>query len=74
MSTTTTRGTLEAAERDALYRDCALAITAVGRERESLFLARLALLLMEACGDAARCREAIAAAAHQVPAPSLSRD
>ncbi|MEI7445926.1 MAG: hypothetical protein WCK28_13635 [Burkholderiales bacterium] len=64
---------LDAAERDALYRDCAQAITAVGRERESLFLARLALLLMEACGDAARCREAMAEAARDVPAPSLSR-
>jgi hypothetical protein len=60
--------------RDALYRDCALAITAVGRDRESLFLARLALLLMEAVGDEARCREALASAARDVPAPSLSRD
>jgi hypothetical protein len=60
--------------RDALYRECALAITAVGREREGLFLARLALLLMEAVGDEARCREALQAAAHEVPAPSLSRD
>jgi hypothetical protein len=60
--------------RDALYRDCALAITAVGRERESLFLARLALLLIEAVGDEARCREALEAAARDVPAPSLSRD
>lgn len=59
--------------RDALYRDCALAITAVGRERESLFLARLALLLMEAVGDEARCRQALEAAAREVPAPSLSR-
>ncbi len=59
--------------RDALYRDCALAITAVGRERESLFLARLALLLMEAVGDEARCRQALEAAAQEVPAPSLSR-
>jgi hypothetical protein len=60
--------------RDALYRDCALAITAVGRDRESLFLARLALLLMEAVADEARCREAIEAAAREVPAPSLSRE
>ena len=60
--------------RDALYRDCARAVTAVGRDRESLFLARLALLLMEAVGDAARSRAAIEAAAREVPAPSLSRD
>ncbi len=59
--------------RDALYRECALAITAVGRERESLFLARLTLLLMEAVGDEARCREAIEAASRALPAPSLSR-
>ena len=66
--------TLEAAERDALYRECCLAITAVGRERESLFLARLALLLMEAVGDARRCRDAIAEAARDVPLPSMSRE
>ena len=65
--------TLCAEARDALYRECALAITAVGRERESLFLARLTLLLMEAVGDEARCREAIEAAAQQIPVPSLSR-
>ncbi len=60
--------------RDTLYRECALAVTAVGRDRESLFLARLSLLLMEAVGDEARCRAAIEAAAREVPAPSLSRD
>lgn len=65
---------LEAAERDALYRECCLAVTAVGRERESLYLARLALLLMEAVGDERRCREAIAEAARDVPLPSLSRE
>ena len=59
--------------RDALYRECALAITAVGLERESLFLARLTLLLMEAVGDESRCREAIEAASRALPAPSLSR-
>jgi hypothetical protein len=64
---------LSPAARDALYRDCALAVTAAGRERESLFLARLALLLMEAVGDEARCRAAIEAAAQELPAPSLSR-
>ena len=65
---------LEAAERDALYRECCLAITAVGRDRESLYLARLALLLMEAVGDARRCHEAIAEAARDAPLPSLSRE
>jgi hypothetical protein len=57
-----TRNVLSPAERDALYRECALAIDAAGPERDRLFLARLALLLMEALGDARRCREAIAAA------------
>jgi len=65
--------TLSPEARDALYRECALAITAVGREREPLFLARLTLLLMDAVGDEARCREAIEAAARELPAPSLSR-
>jgi hypothetical protein len=73
MSPTPSPG-LSADARDALYRECALAISAVGRERESLFLARLALLLMEAVGDEARCRQALEAAAREVPAPSLSRD
>ena len=68
-----TQPTLSPEARDALYRDCALAITAVGRDRESLFLARLALLLMEAVGDASRCREALEAAARAGPTPSLSR-
>jgi hypothetical protein len=57
-----TREGLTPAERDALYRACALAIDAAGPERDRLFLARLALLLMEALGDAGRCREALAAA------------
>lgn len=61
-------------ERDALYRQCSLAVTAVGRERESLFLARLALLLMEALGDARRCSVAIEEAARELPMPSLSRE
>lgn len=61
-------------ERDALYRQCCLAVSAVGRERESLFLARLALLLMEQVGDAGRCAEAIAEAERDCPAPSLSRE
>jgi hypothetical protein len=65
--------TLDHDARDALYRECAQAVSAIGRERESLFLARLALLLMEEVGDAPRCRAAIDAAARDVPMPSLSR-
>ena len=60
-------------ERDALYRDCCLAMAELGRERESLFLARLTLLLMERLGDAHACREAIAEAARDCPLPSLAR-
>ncbi len=63
-----------AAERDALYRECCLALSALGRERESLFLSRLVLLLMEEIGDFERCRAAIAEAARDVPLPSLSRE
>lgn len=65
--------TLQAAERDALYKECCQAVSSVGRERESLMLARLVLLLMEQVGDARRCSEAIAEAARDVPLPSLSR-
>ena len=65
--------TLMPQEREALYRECCLAITDAGRDRESLFLARLALLLIEQVGDAQRCRAAIAEAARELPVPGLSR-
>ena len=58
--------------RDRLYAECARAITEAGAERESLFLARLALLLFEQVGDEARCREALAQAIDGLPTPSLS--
>lgn len=64
---------LPSAEREALYRECCVAITAAGRERESLLLARLVLLLIDEVGDAARCRAAIAEAARDLPTPSLAR-
>jgi hypothetical protein len=54
---------LTASERDALFRDCAIAIDSAGPDGDRAFLARLALLLMEALGDADRCRAAIAEAA-----------
>jgi hypothetical protein len=53
---------LSESERDDAYTRICLAITEAGPERESLFLARLSLLLAEAVGDAQRVREAIAAA------------
>lgn len=64
---------LEDSERDELYTVCCEAISSVGRERESLMLARLALLLMEEVGDISRCRQAIRAATESVPLPSLSK-
>jgi hypothetical protein len=62
--------TLEA--RDRLYAECANAISEAGAERESLFLARLVLLLFEQIGDEARCRAALAEALRELPVPSLS--
>lgn len=58
--------------RDRLYAACARAISEAGAERESLFLARLALLLFEQVGDEARCQAALADALHELPQPSLS--
>jgi len=58
--------------RDRLYAECAHAISEAGAERESLFLARLALLLFEQVGDEARCRAALAHALAELPVPSLS--
>jgi hypothetical protein len=58
--------------RDRLYAECARAITEAGAERESLFLARLALLLFEQVGDEAACRAALADALQGLPVPSLS--
>lgn len=63
---------LDAGARDRLYAECASAISAAGAERESLFLARLALLLFEQVGDEARCRTALADALDGLPVPSLS--
>ena len=64
--------TLPPEARDHLYAACANAITEAGEARESLFLARLALLLFEQVGDEARCRQALADALEALPLPSLS--
>ena len=64
--------TLDEGARDRVYTRCAEAITAAGRSCESLFLARLALLLCEQVGDEARCMQAIADALRELPEPSLS--
>ncbi len=58
--------------RDRVYAECARAISEAGPGRESLFLARLALLLFEQVGDEARCRAALAQALDGLPVPSLS--
>ncbi len=64
--------TLKSDSRDQLYAECARAVTQATTERESLFLARLVLLLFEQVGDEARCRTAIADALQNLPTPSLS--
>jgi hypothetical protein len=64
--------TIEAAAQDRIYAYCSNAIAAAGREKESLFLARLALLLFELVGDEQRCKDAIDAALNELPTPSLS--
>jgi len=67
-----TTTTLAPEARDRLYAECARAIGEASRARESLFLARLALLLFEQVGDEARCRQALADALQALPVPSLS--
>lgn len=64
----------DAAEQDRLYAACSNAIAEAGRERESLFLARLVLLLFEQVQDERKCHRAIEAALHDLPMPSLSAD
>lgn len=63
---------LDPEARDRIYAECARAISEAGAERESLFLARLALLLFEQVGDEPRCRAALADALRDLPLPSLS--
>ena len=64
---TTATAPLPADARDRLYAECARAISEAGEARESLFLARLALLLFEQVGDEARCSQALAAALNDLP-------
>lgn len=66
------RNILPPEARDRIYAECARAVSEAGTERESLFLARLALLLFEQVGDESRCREAIEDALGALPIPSLS--
>jgi len=61
-----------ATARERLYVRLADGVTAAGVARESLYLARLALLLFERLGDEAVAAAAIDAALHELPDPSLS--
>ncbi len=63
---------LPADTRDRLYAALAEAISEAGEARESLFLARLSLLLFEAVGDEQSCRKALSDALRNLPTPSLS--
>ncbi|MEY4713105.1 MAG: hypothetical protein RIS88_2555 [Pseudomonadota bacterium] len=63
---------LESSAQDRVYQRCAHAITEAGPERESLFLARLALLLFQEVGDEHRCLRALEQALADLPTPSLS--
>jgi hypothetical protein len=74
MTSSSSTSGLGADARDHLYAHCAEAISEAGESRESLFLARLALLLFEEVGDEARCRRAIDEALERLPEPSLSAE
>jgi 3-(3-hydroxy-phenyl)propionate hydroxylase len=58
--------------RDRLYTRLAQGVSEAGASRETLFLARLALLLCERLGDEAAAGAAIDAALKNTPEPSLS--
>jgi 3-(3-hydroxy-phenyl)propionate hydroxylase len=58
--------------RDRLYTQLAQGVSAAGSSRETLFLARLALLLCERLDDESAASAAIAAALKDLPEPSLS--
>jgi len=58
--------------RDRLYTRLAQGVSDAGASRETLFLARLALLLCERLGDESAAGAAIDAALKNLPEPSLS--
>lgn len=64
--------TFDPAAQDRVYAYCSNAIAQAGCEKESLFLARLSLLLFEQVGDEAACKKAVDAALTELPIPSLS--
>jgi hypothetical protein len=59
-------------QRDEFYTHCAQAVNLAGRSRESLLLARLALLLADELGDISRAKSAVDAALKDLPEPSLA--
>jgi hypothetical protein len=63
---------LTEAQRDEFYTHCAHAINMAGRPRESLLLARLALLLADELGDIERAKAAVDAALKDLPEPILA--
>jgi len=58
--------------RDRLYTQLAQGVSAAGKSRETLFLARLTLLLCERLDNEGAASEAVAAALTDLPEPSLS--
>ncbi|MBN8493542.1 MAG: hypothetical protein J0M00_19200, partial [Burkholderiales bacterium] len=58
--------------RDRLYTRLAQGLSDAGPTRETLYLARLALLLCERLGDEAAAAQAIDRALQNLPEPSLS--
>jgi hypothetical protein len=63
---------LTEAQRDEFYTACAHAINIAGRSRESLLLARLALLLADEVGDIDRAKAAIDVALKDLSDPRLA--
>ncbi len=63
---------LTESQRDDFYTHCAHAINTAGRSRESLLLARLALLLADELGDIDRAKAVVDAAMKDLPEPSLA--
>ncbi len=58
--------------RDRIYTRLAQGVSDAGASRETLYLARLALLLIERLGDESAAAQAIERALHTLPEPSLS--
>ncbi|MCA8278811.1 hypothetical protein LGN21_04345 [Burkholderia cepacia] len=58
-------------ERDTLYTDLCRAMTRIGEADASLFLARFALLSIEAIGDTATVARLIANASDELPAAGM---